>query len=72
MRAAFLRIGPSGADGRPTIQLEMDGGYVVVVPLDRAHGRSIANRILDCVHGTSCRTLELELAPVTSGVVGQA
>lgn len=63
MRAKFLRVGPSSPDGRPTIELEMADGESILVPLDRAHARSVANRLLDCIDGGARRTLELELAP---------
>jgi hypothetical protein len=67
LRAKFLRVGPERNDGRPVLEIELADGQLVAVILDRAHGRSIAGRIEECVDGRilarppSRRVLELEL-----------
>ncbi len=62
MTPRFLRVGPGALDGRPVIEVELINGQIIAVALDRAHGRSVANRIHECVEGSaSRRVLELEL-----------
>lgn len=67
MRPKYLRIGPDRIDGRPILELELTTGELIMVSLDRGHGRSVAERIIECVDGRisarapSRRVLELEL-----------
>lgn len=68
MKAKYLRIAPDRIDGRPVIEIELISGESILVPLDRGHGRSVADRIVECVDGRisarapSRRVLEIELA----------
>jgi hypothetical protein len=67
MTPRYLRVGPERVDGRPILELELVTGELIAVVLDRAHGRSVAGRILECIDGRigarppSRQVLELEL-----------
>ena len=69
LRAKYLRVRPDGVDGRPVLEIELTTGEIVLAPIDRGHGRAVANRIVECIDGRiaarSSPVLELEF-PVSA------